>query len=213
MLIPELSHHFQQALNQYSQGVHLENLLEAKKQYIDSAGRLNDEDPDFESKMCSFNEWYVFQFLSRRKTRTVISDYLQHHSSIPDEIGVALLSCRFTLFEFLGKNFLGKWQLKDWGTGKKISIKKREDLPAVLEGEIFTGRSLEYKGQQLLLEGVCVLPKSVNALALKTAKKVLKKKDKALWESFLFRLEFFHSKTKFYPHISAEKIFDLSSFL
>ena len=91
---PLLKEHFLKALEIYTQGVHYDTLLEAKKEYFTITGQANDDDDDFEARMNSFNEWYVLQFISMRGTRTVISDYLINNP-VDDILAKSLHTIRF----------------------------------------------------------------------------------------------------------------------
>ena len=99
---PLLREHFLKALEIYTQGVHYDTLLEAKKEYFTITGQANDDDDDFEARMNSFNEWYVLQFISMRGTRTVISDYLINNP-VDDFLAKSLSGVNYSLFEYVGK--------------------------------------------------------------------------------------------------------------
>ena len=64
--------HMEKALIEFSKDDHLETLLEAKREYFSLTGQANEDDEDFESRMNSFNDWYILQFVSNKRTRTKI---------------------------------------------------------------------------------------------------------------------------------------------
>ena len=92
-----LQEHFLKALDIYTQGDHYDTLLEAKKEYFTITGQANDDDDDFEARMNSFNEWYVLQFISKRGTRTVISDYLINNQ-VDDQLAKSLSNVNYSLY-------------------------------------------------------------------------------------------------------------------
>jgi len=120
---PSLKEHFLKALEIYTVGVHYDTLLEAKKEYFTITGQANDDDDDFEARMNSFNEWYVLQFISKRGTRTVISDYLINNP-VDDFLAKSLSSVNYSLFEYVGKNFRGFDVLYDMLHDKKSLFQK-----------------------------------------------------------------------------------------
>ncbi len=201
-----LKDHFDRALGIYTQGVHYETLLEAKKEYFEITGQANDDDDDFESRMNSFNEWYVLQFVSRRGTRTVISDYLINHP-VEDLLAKSLTAVNYSLFEFVGKNWRGLNTLHDMLHDKKIQLPKGEVLPSIIEDDIFVGRVLHYNGQNFLLNGLCVIPKEVRGILKKECKKVRKLKNPHEELKFLLKTESFKTKWIRYGHVDATKIF------
>jgi hypothetical protein len=201
-----LKEHFLKALDIYTQGVHYDTLLEAKKEYFTITGQANDDDDDFEARMNSFNEWYVLQFISMRGTRTVISDYLINYS-IDDVLAKSLSSVNYSLFEYVGKNLRGFDTLYDMLHDKKITLPKGESLPSIIKDDLFVGRVLNYETQNFLLQGLSVIPKDVRAILKKECKKVRKLKNPSEELKFLLKIESFKTKWIRYGHVDATKIF------
>lgn len=201
-----LNEHFLKALESYTQGNHYETLLEAKKEYFAITGQANDDDDDFEVRMSSFNEWYVLQFISKRATRTVISDYLMNNQ-IDDFLAKALTGVNYSLFEYIGKNLRGLDTLYDMLHDKKITLPKGEVLPSIIKDDIFVGRVLSYEGQNYLMSGLCVIPKDVRSILKKECKKIRKLKNPNEELKFLLKIESFKTKWIRYGHVDATKIF------
>lgn len=203
---PLLKEHFIKALEIYTQGVHYDTLLEAKKEYFTITGQANDDDDDFEARMSSFNEWYVLQFISLRGTRTVISDYLINNQ-VDDVLAKALSSVNYSLFEYVGKNFRGYDTLYDMLHDKKISLPKGESLPSIIKDDIFVGRVLSFDNQNFLMSGLSVIPKDVRSILKKECKKVRKLKNPGEELKFLLKTESYKTKWIRYGHVDATKIF------
>lgn len=203
---PSLKEHFLKALDIYTQGNHYETLLEAKKEYFTITGQANDDDDDFEARMNSFNEWYVLQFISKRGTRTVISDYLINNQ-VDDFLAKALTGVNYSLFEYVGKNFRGYDVLYDMLHDKKIALPKGESLPSIIKDDIFVGRVLTYEDKNYLMSGLCVIPKDVRGILKKECKKVRKLKNPNEELKFLLKIESFKTKWIRYGHVDATKIF------
>ncbi len=201
-----LQEHFIKALENYTQGVHYETLLEAKKEYFSITGQANDDDDDFEARMNSFNEWYVLQFISKRGTRTVISDYLTNNQ-VDDFLAKSLGGVNYSLYEYIGKNFRGLDTLYDMLHDKKITLPKGEVLPSIISDDIFVGRVLSYEDQNYLMSGLCVIPKDVRPILKKECKKVRKLKNPNEELKFLLKIESYKTKWIRYGHVDATKIF------
>lgn len=204
-----LKEHFDKALEIYTQGVHYETLLEAKKEYFEITGQANDDDNDFEARMNSFNEWYVLQFISKRGTRTVISDYLMNHP-VNDFLAKSLTAVNYSLFEYVGKNFRGYDVLFDILHDKKIPLPKGGILPSIIKDDIFVGRILSYESKNYLMTGLCVIPKEVRPILKKECKKVRNLKNPNEELKFLLKVESFKTKWIRYGHVDATKIFKFS---
>lgn len=203
---PSLKEHFLKALGIYTQGNHYETLLEAKKEYFTITGQANDDDDDFEVRMNLFNEWYVLQFISKRGTRTVISDYLINNP-VDDFLAKSLSSVNYSLYEYIGKNFRGFDVLHDMLHDKKIALPKESSLPSIIKDDIFVGRVLNFENQNFLMKGLCVIPKEVRSILKKECKKTRKLKNPGEELKFLLRVESFKTKWIRYGHVDATKIF------
>lgn len=201
-----LKEHFLKALDIYTQGNHYETLLEAKKEYFTITGQANDDDDDFEARMNSFNEWYVLQFISKRGTRTVISDYLINNQ-IDDFLAKALTGVNYSLFEYIGKNFRGYDVLYDMLHDKKLQLPKGDSLPSIIKDDIFVGRVLGFEDKNYLMSGLCVIPKDVRGILKKECKKVRKLKNPNEELKFLLKIESYKTKWIRYGHVDATKIF------
>jgi hypothetical protein len=201
-----LKEHFDKALGIYTTGVHYDTLLEAKKEYFEITGQANDDDDDFEARMNAFNEWYVLQFISRRGTRTVISDYLINNP-VDDILAKSLTSVNYSLFEYTGKSFRGFDVLYDMLHDKKIKLTKDVALPSIIKDDIFVGRVLIYQDEVHLMSGLCVIPKDVRGILKKECKRVRKLKNPNEELKFLLKTESFKTKWIRYGHVDATKIF------
>lgn len=205
-MINVIQENLDRILVEYTKGHHLESLIEAKKEYFELTGTLTEEDDEYESRMNSFNDWYLFQYLSKRKTKTVIKDYLEK-VQVDDEIAKALLTLNHSLFEFSKINIFKKIVIEDVLHGKKIILPKDGLTIGIVKGDMFTGRLLNYKNQYYLLKGVCIYPESVKNILRKESKKIRKLKDPNQELSFLLKLESLKTKSLRYGHIDMTKIF------
>jgi hypothetical protein len=201
-----LKEHFEKALGIYTTGVHYDTLLEAKKEYFEITGQANDDDDDFEARMNSFNEWYVLQFISKRGTRTVISDYLINNP-VDDFLAKSLSNVNYSFFEYTGKSLRGYDVLYDMLHDKKIKLSKTSPLPSIIKDDLFVGRVLTYQDEQHLMSGLCVIPKDVRGILKKECKRVRKLKNPNEELKFLLKIESFKTKWIRYGHVDATKIF------
>lgn len=205
-MINAIQENLDRILVEYTKGHHLESLIEAKKEYFELTGTLTEEDDEYESRMNSFNDWYLFQYLSKRKTKTVIKDYLEK-VSVEDDIAKSLLTLNHSLFEFSKVNIFKKIVIEDVLHGRKIILPKDGLTIGIVKGDMFTGRLINYNGQFYLLKGVCIYPESVKNILRKESKKIRKLKDPNQELNFLLKLESLKTKSLRYGHIDMTKIF------
>ena len=201
-----LQKHIDQALNDYTTGIHYEALLEAKEEYFSLTGQVHEDDHDYENRMNSFSDWYVMQFISSKRTRTAIKDYLVQNN-IDKSFCKAFLNVNHSLFEYLGENLKKQIVLKDILHDKKVVLIKDHQKLALLKDDIFIGRSITYDKLMHLMSGQCILPKETKPFLKKCSKKIRRLKDQSMEETFLLKLEFLNSKRKRYRHLDPIKIF------
>jgi hypothetical protein len=205
---PIIQDHIQKALMEFTSGEHYQTLVEARNEYFSITGQVNEDDKNFEARMNSFNDWYMLHFVpkNRDNAQIIIKEYLLKNN-IDQVISDSFLNVNFSLFEYRGISWKGFPVLKDYLHDKKILLPKEHPQPAVLEGEIFTGRVISYDGQHYLLSGLCVLPKEIRWRLKSQSRKIRKLKDAAREAEFLLKIEALATKWSRYGHIDPRKIF------
>ncbi len=202
----ELKTHIDQALSEFTSGEHYEQLLEAKEEYFSFTGQALEEDEDYEFRMNSFNDWYLFQFVSKGGKRPPIEIYLED-KDIEGDIKVALLGYNHSMFQYMGKSFRRHYILKDILHNKRITLANDHPEISLFKGDIFMGRSLRYKAKTYLTAGMAFLPKEISSILKKQARKVRKLRDPDEEINFLLFTESLKTKWQRYGHVELEKIF------
>ncbi len=201
--------HIERALVEYTSGDHYQTMVDAKKEYFLVTGQIFEEDEDYESRMNSFNDWYVLQFMSNKQDSTFIENYMDHHE-VEDNIATSLKSMNHSLFEYTGKNFRKQYVLKDILHDKKVILPMDHVNLPLLKSDLFLGRVLDYSGASLLMSGLCILPKEVKPILKKESKKVRKNSEDKSEIDFLLQVEAFKTKWSRYGHVDIKKIFDFN---
>jgi hypothetical protein len=200
-----VNEHLDKVLSLYTQGEFFSDLKEAKEKYFSLTGKLDEDKDEFESRMNSFNDWYIFQYRQKDGSK-VIEDYIRNNQ-LDEELSQALLNVNHSLFEFTKTNFRKQIILSDILHDEKIVLKKEHPLISLVEGDIFTGRIINYKGESFLLRGVCILPQGVKSILKKQSKKVRKMNSFEEELKYLLQLEALKTKAMHYAHIDPSKIF------
>lgn len=206
MLDERIRSHLDKALEEYTSGVHYDTLLEAKKFYFEVTGMADEDDYDYESRMHSFNDWYILQYISKDSTRTPIKDYIAKNQ-VEDAVVSSLTTVKHSFFIYTGKNFKKQMVLRDVLYGDKIVLAKEHQELAIVKDDAFTGRVLSYDGKSYLLDGICVVPKEAVPIIKKEAKKVRRLNDQYEDTQFLYKIEFLKNKWLRYGHLDPNKIF------
>lgn len=197
--------HLDKVLSLYTQGQHFTDLKEAKDKYFSLTGKLDEDKDEFESRMNSFNDWYIFQYRQKDGSK-VIEDYIRSNQ-LDEELSQALLNVNHSLFEFTKTSFRKQIVLKDILHDEKITLVKNHPTISLIEGDVFTGRVIKYKGEHYLLRGVCMLPQGVKSILKKQSKKVRKMNSFEEELNYLLHLESLKTKAMHYSHIDPAKIF------
>ena len=200
--------HLDKVLGLYTQGQFFAELKEAKDKYFSLTGKLDEDKDEFEPRMNSFNDWYVFQHRQKDGSKE-IEEYILNNI-LDEELSQAFLNVNHSLFEFNRSSFRKQIVLKDILHDEKIVLKKDHPTISLMEGDVFTGRVIKYRSEYYLLKGVCILPQGVKSILKKQSKKVRKLNSFEDELNFLLHLEALKTKAMHYSHIDPTKIFIFS---
>ncbi len=193
-------------LTTYSEGDYYQSLLAAKEDYFVKTGKAFEEDEDYESRMASFNDWYVLQYQPDDSGKSFFEQYIESHE-VPPEMVEAIKQTNHALFEYTGTSFRGQHVLKDILHDSKITLAKEHSAPSMVKGDIFIGRTTFYRMEHFLFNGLRIIPKEARSAMKKEAKKVRKLSDKNQELDFLFFTESLKTKWQRYGHVDVSKIF------
>ncbi|MFT6632338.1 MAG: putative nucleic acid-binding protein [Bacteriovoracaceae bacterium] len=197
--------HIDLILQVYTKDKHYEDLKNAKEAYIKRTGKIDEETDEYESRMNSFNDWYIFNY-KREDGSTIIGDYVQNHD-VEDNLGQALLNTKYSLYHFSKINFRKQVVIKDVLYSVKFVLSKDNDHLALVEDDLFVGRSVCIGEDHYLLNGLCTLPREVLSSLKKESKKIRKLNNVEEEEVFLLNLERLKTRSIQYGHIESSKIF------
>ncbi len=197
--------HLDKVLNLYTKGEFFADLKTAKDKYFSITGKLDEDKEEFESRMNCFNDWYIFQYRHDDGSK-VIEEYIRSNQ-LDEELSQAMLNVNHSLFEFSKISFRKQIVLKDILHDEKITLVKNHPNISLMEGDVFTGRVIKFKGEYYLLRGLCTLPQGVTSILKKQSKKVRKANSFEEELNFLLQLESLKTKAMHYSHIDPAKIF------
>jgi hypothetical protein len=200
-----IDQHIDKVLGIYTKGDYYDLLKKAKDIYIKLTGKLDEDDQEYESRMNTFNDWFIFNF-RRDDARRVIDDYIQDHA-IDAELARSFHNTNYSLFHFVKINFRKQIVLKDILHDEKFVLNKEDCSLALLEDDLFVGRIVSHQNKNYLLKGVCTLPREILSSLKKQAKKVRNFNSVNEEEKFLLTLEKLKIKSINYAHITSEQIF------
>lgn len=195
-----------EALSYYSKGENLKPMLEAKDIYFAETGVAHEEEEDYEARMNSFNNWYLFEFRTTYWHQAAIKMYLDKYVE-DEEVKEILNNQIHSVFEYRGKNIFGAEVLTDLLHKKKLNLTESSQMPSIVKNDLFIGRALPTTEGHELLEGLSILPREARSNIAKECGKVRKYDSLKEESKFLLQVEALRSKWKRYGHLDANKIF------
>ena len=192
------------AIERYSSNHFLDSIKEAKEEYFELAGKILEDDEDYESRMNGFTYWYLTQ--RENNNKVLIEDFLKE-KSVEENVEEALLNINHSLFEYNGKGLTGKHKFKDILHNDSLSIAKDKFGYSIVKGDLFVARSVDVESEIYFLDDVSLLPREVRSILVKECKKVRKLNDKTRDLQFLMEVERLKTKWRRYGHVDPKKIF------
>lgn len=196
-------------LNYYTGSSYTAEVAEAKREFFEQAGILDEASEYFESRMAQFLDWYLFTRELSKVHLTPVQLMCENPPYPVDENEKqsyeSLSHTRHSLFEFIkikGHDVV----VEDLFKGKKVILKKSNVLAGFNSDEIFEARIIPFEDNFVFTQGFCFHPPDVKKFILKEIKKV-KHLDVSQQEELMFRLLKMRYKHEQYRHIRVEYIY------
>jgi hypothetical protein len=206
-MMEKIKLHLAELIKRYTSEEYYEDIKSARREYFGTIGQLREEEENFESQICCFDDWYLFNY-PLRGGLTPVQDYLKD-GCVEDEFRNTFEFFRHSLFEFRGKGFRGNFTLQDLLSGEKISLVKDHPSIPLMKGEIFVGRVLSRGVEHFLLRGVTPFPDKISSRLIKRAQQVRKHATPAEKNIFVNGLESVRIKWLEYGRPDPERFFVL----
>ena len=200
--------HLEKILATYTKDAYYEEMKNALSIYSDKTGSMDEDTDEYEGRMNSFNDWFIFNY--RKADNSRIIDHYITDFSLEESLAKSFHNINFSLFYFSKKNFRKQVVLKDILHNEKFVLSKENGNLAMVEDDLFIGRLINVDGHIYLMKGVCHLPHNVLSILKKEAKKIRKLNNDVEEENFLLKLEGLKTRSLHYGHVDSTKIFSFS---
>jgi len=194
-----------------------DEVTEAKHEFFDRAGILDEANTDFEMKMSQFVDWYLFSRPLRKHGQTPLAMALvpgQGPLTREDQTHLENLHKSIhSLFEFVkvkGEDV----HVKDVFSAQKHVIKKSPITVGFNRDELFEARLIPIEDSFQFSKAFCFHPPQVTNIILKEVKKVKKLGAQELpkaKEALLVRLFKLRYKHEQYKHLDVREIYSPDS--
>lgn len=190
------------------------DLLAAKAEYVRLTGDVFEDDKQFELRMASFLDYYLFDRPSPLTGKTPAEElYAIAQRDGPTERATALRCFTETvhgLFE-VRKIRKGMIRLRELHSGKDYEVTERRQLAGLEKGDLLEARLIPFSGLLLFSAAFCCHPKAAFKAILKEAKRRKKKEPERSPKELTWECAKMALKADRYRQIAVEKIYDFQN--
>ena len=156
MLDKEIQIALDSCIELYSLGDNLDIFHTAKKEYMALTGTFNEEDEDFEHRVNSFHDWFLFHYeLPQIKRRPIIEFLLRSNFNM--DLEKTILNTNFSLFEFI-KEEKGVSLFKNLLNSEEFEVMPDQSKGTFISGDVFISHVMLAESRYFFSRGVCLIP-------------------------------------------------------
>jgi hypothetical protein len=135
---------------QYAGGEHEAEAARARAEFLESTGRVMDDEPGWDERMQAFLEWYALERIMDGADLRPIDRYRRERTLAPEdaEAAAALAASHWSLF-FTLEIQPGHTHVDDLLCGGRFIVHERRKLPGLEAGDVFEGRLVSEAGKTL----------------------------------------------------------------
>lgn len=187
-----------------------EDLLAAKKEYFEQTGEVFEDDKQFELRMASFLDYYLFDRTSPLTGRTPAQELFEIKGREAPDQANGFRGFTETLHGLFEVRKLGKGvvRLRELFSGKDYEVTERRQLAGLEKGDILEARLIPTSGHLLFSQAFCYHPRDATAPILKEIKRRKKKEPHRSPKEMAWECARRALKTDRYRQIPVERIYD-----
>ncbi len=199
----------QKLAGHYTSAEFQQELADAKKEFFDNTGTLDENKPHYNLRMHQFYEWYFLTRPLKSYMKTPIEVCSLHRElrlTPDDDQAIEILrKHRHSIFEFL-KTKNENIHLKDLFKNEKLVVNHTELVFGFDEKEYFEARIVKLNDSYYFLKSFCFHPESAQKFIAKEVK-VHQKNPDLNPDTFILRLNKMRYKYEQYKHVKPELIY------
>jgi len=162
----------------YSTGKYRKEIVIAKEEYYERAGKIFEDDPDFESRMNTFMDWYLFDRDLPGVDLPPVKHFYdskkgEYEKSEDEQVYLGLCNTIHSLFKMKRKTWNRKSVVvQDLFTKKVYTVAAPDIAKGFNRGDIFEARIIPFFDEYVFSNGFCFHPAEMARFILKEIKKV-----------------------------------------
>lgn len=201
-------------LTQFACGEDRKNdLIEGRADYHRLTGEVHEDDKQFEMRMASFLDWYLFDRPSPSGQTPAQELYGRVLQVGPPERAAAFRAFTETLHGLFEVRKLGKGvvRLRELFQGKDFEVTERRVFAGLEKGDLLEARLIPFNGALVFSAAFCCHPKAAFKAILKEVKRRKKKEPDRSPKELVFECARMSLKADRYRQIAVEKIYDFEN--
>lgn len=199
-------------IDEYTAGDFYREVCEAKKEFFENIGGINEDDPDFENQMDLFMGWYLFgrplnnfdlppvHLFHRKNSLDLSADELVLFKNL-----TATVHSVFELLKLRDDQF----QIRDLSSREKVDVSGFGMRFGFSKGDIFEARLIPYEKSYCFASGFCFHPREASKFIEDQMKKI-RQQDLAQRTKLMLKLNNMRYKHMRFPHIDVSYIYTLT---
>jgi len=202
-------------IEEFTTGEYYREVYQAKEEFFEKAGKVYDDDLEFEQRMSCFMDWYLFDRDLPGVDLPPIKYYYRkqkdNFSQEEAQIYKDFCSTIHSLFRLKGfRWFRSGLTVQDLFSGKSYRIAKTDIDRGFSGGDIFEARVIPFKGTFEFSKGFCFHPVEMESFILKEIKKV-RHQDRGKHTKLILQLAAMKLEHTRFQHIDVKEIYTHNS--
>jgi hypothetical protein len=202
-------------IEEFTTGEYYREVYNAKHEYFEKAGVVYEDDPEFEQRMSTFMDWYLFERDLPGVDLPPIKYYFRKNKDrfSADELGVYKDFCvtihsvfRLRRFTWMRRGLV----VTDLFSNKNHTVVDSQINQGFARGDLFEARLIPFKGGYEFSRGFCFHPVEMEPFILGEIKKV-RYQDKSRQTKLILQLAAMKLKSMRFQHIDIKHIYTLDS--
>jgi len=201
-------------IEQFTTGEYYSEVCQAVEEYYRKAGKVNEDDLEYEQRMCIFMDWYLFdrdlpgvdlppiKYFFRQRRKDFGNEELNIYKDLCETIHSIFRLKRFSWF---GSSLI----VLDLFNGKKYKVNNPEIIQGFSRGDVFEARLIPFKGAYEFSKGFCFHPLEVKPFIINEIKKV-KHQERRQQNKLILELERMKLDHLHYQHRDIRKIYQFN---
>lgn len=202
-------------IEEFTTGEYYSEVFRAKREFFEKTGTVYEDDPEFDQRMFTFLDWYLFERELPGIDLPPVKHYFRQRKDrlSPQELPIYRDFCStvHSIFRFKRLTWdRKKFVLQDLFSRKVYRLSDPDLLKTLSRGDIFEARLVPFLGSYEVSKGFCLHPREMERFILSESKKV-RHQDRSKQLKLMLQLSNMKLKHLRFQHIDVSFIYSFES--